>query len=289
MVLAGALSWTIGGRLAVVYDVERQARLGAEQTTKELKATAEARDRTMMELEEAMRAREDFLSAVAHDLKNSLTSVQGFAQLLVRALSRLEMQDRERVVEHADLINIEAKRMVEQLDQLMAAARGTGAHQYRAETSPTDLMHTITRVAATVSDTEEHLVQVESDVNELEGLWDESGMDRVFRNVLSNAVKYSREGGQILMTVKKDTSSELNWAIMRIVDHGLGIPDEDLPMVFNRFYRGRNVADITSGSGLGLATCREIVEAHGGTIEVDSKEGTETKVIRPAPEAVTHK
>ncbi len=96
------------------------------------------------------------------------------------------------------------------------------------------------------------------------------------------------------MTVKKDTSSGLNWAIIRIVDHGLGIPDEDLPRVFNRFCRGRNVADITSGSGLGLATCREIVEAHGGTIEVDSKEGTGPKVsirlpIRPAPEAVTHK
>ncbi len=53
MVLAGALSWTIGGRLAVVYDLERQARLGAEQTTRELRATAEARERTMMELEEA--------------------------------------------------------------------------------------------------------------------------------------------------------------------------------------------------------------------------------------------
>jgi len=95
-------------------------------------------------------------------------------------------------------------------------------------------------------------------------------VERVLGNLVSNALAYSPRGGAVTVTVDRERDE---WAILQVSDHGLGIPATDLPHIFERFHRGGNVAGRIAGSGIGLAAVRQIVEQHGGTITVESREG----------------
>jgi signal transduction histidine kinase len=97
-------------------------------------------------------------------------------------------------------------------------------------------------------------------------------------NLLANAIKYSPSGGDVLISV----DVEDRWAVLAVRDDGMGIPASDLPHVFERFHRGSNVARL-SGTGLGLAGAKDIVEQHGGTISVMSTEGRGTTVVVRLP------
>jgi signal transduction histidine kinase len=99
-------------------------------------------------------------------------------------------------------------------------------------------------------------------------LADPSRVHLVLGNLLSNAVKYTPAGGKVTVTA----AAEGPWVAFRVSDTGSGIPAADLPKVFERFYRGAREND-GGGAGLGLAIAREVVEAHGGRIAVESAEG----------------
>src|SRR5205085_140437 len=116
-----------------------------------------------------------------------------------------------------------------------------------------------------------HSIHVEATVSALVGLWDGARLERVLLNLFANAVKYSPDGGAISLTV----SREDHWAVVTVRDQGLGIPAADLPHIFERFHRAGNVGRI-SGTGIGLAEARQIVEQHGGTVTVASQEGCGT-------------
>jgi signal transduction histidine kinase len=98
-------------------------------------------------------------------------------------------------------------------------------------------------------------------------------LERVLENLLSNAIKYSPEGGSITVAIA-DEEIGGPWAVLTVRDQGLGIPAADLPRVFERFQRARNVEGRIGGTGIGLASARQIVEQHGGTIAAESAEGT---------------
>lgn len=95
-------------------------------------------------------------------------------------------------------------------------------------------------------------------------------------NLLSNAVKYSPAGGLVTVTLLEDSAGPGGRVLLRVEDTGLGIPQEDLPRIFERFHRGGNVAESIEGSGVGLASTLRLVELHGGTIDVRSEEGLGT-------------
>ena len=101
------------------------------------------------------------------------------------------------------------------------------------------------------------------------GLWDGRRLERAFSNLLANAVKYSPDGGRI--DVEMEIVAE---SLVQIVvrDEGVGIPSDELPRVFDRFFRASNVQTLP-GSGLGLSGVRYIVEGHGGTVTVSSEAG----------------
>nr|MBA2304685.1 ATP-binding protein [Acidobacteriota bacterium] len=94
-------------------------------------------------------------------------------------------------------------------------------------------------------------------------------LQQVVFNLGENAVKYSRPGGRIVISLARDGAQ----AVLTVSDSGVGIADEDLPHVFERFYRARRVTQSADGTGLGLAIVRRIVEAHGGRIAVQSRPG----------------
>jgi two-component system sensor histidine kinase VicK len=96
-------------------------------------------------------------------------------------------------------------------------------------------------------------------------MWDAARLDQVIQNLLTNAVKYSPEGGTIVLHLE----AEAKGAIVSVSDQGLGIPREDLPRLFERFYRVEGTRTL-EGSGLGLYICHGIVAAHGGRLWADS-------------------
>src|SRR5207247_1696490 len=147
---------------------------------------------------------------------------------------------------------------------------------------PTDLAALIQRVAvAHQQATERHTIQIQSTLSELQVSCDPARVERLLSNLLSNAVKYSPEGGAITVALSREDDAAGAWAVLQVRDRGLGIPVEDLPYVFERFYRGRNVAYTVQGTGLGLASARQIVEQHGGGVAATrNPDGGTTVTVR---------
>jgi len=107
-------------------------------------------------------------------------------------------------------------------------------------------------------------------------LADRVQIERLFSNLLSNAIKYTPANGTVQVRVRRDEKQ--NWARIEIEDTGVGIPAENLPHIFDRFYRVRNAeTNLIQGLGLGLSFVAWIVKAHGGLVEVTSAVGAGTK------------
>jgi signal transduction histidine kinase len=113
---------------------------------------------------------------------------------------------------------------------------------------------------------------------EIVGDWDDIRLQRVFSNLIDNAIKYSPKGGEIAVSLGRITQDAAALASVAVADNGIGIPEVDLPHIFERFYRAGNVAPNMHGTGIGLAGVKQIVEQHGGSIEVKSEEGIGTTV-----------
>jgi signal transduction histidine kinase len=102
---------------------------------------------------------------------------------------------------------------------------------------------------------------------------DATRLERVLGNLLSNAVKYSPGGGDIRVRVAREVQAEREWAVLSVRDEGLGIPEHDLPHIFEWFRRAQNYSGRISGAGIGLASANQIVKQHDGAIDVSSAEG----------------
>ena len=117
-----------------------------------------------------------------------------------------------------------------------------------------------------------HIIDLDSAEGTLEIVGDEHRLERVIRNMLDNAIKFSPAGGDVIARVYRERRKTRDWAVISIEDHGLGIPAGDLNHVFEHFRRGANVAGRIHGSGIGLTGAQQIVEQHGGQIAVWSIE-----------------
>ncbi|MDI7275668.1 MAG: PAS domain S-box protein, partial [Anaerolineae bacterium] len=229
-----------------------------------LGAVLAARDITpLIELQEQ---REDLLRAVSHDLRNPLTAVLGPAQLLERRLDRPGLE-RER--QSAETIVAAARRMDTMIQDLVDAARSeTGRIELHRQpvnvrTFALDLKQ---RLAPTLEtsridiETPRELPPVSADPGRLE---------RIFTNLWSNALKYSAPGTRVTV----DGRQEDGWVVTTVSDRGPGIPPEDLPRLFQRYFRTVAGRERREGVGLGLYITRRLVEAHGGRIWVESELG----------------
>jgi signal transduction histidine kinase len=219
------------------------------------------------------RVQEEFLSALAHDLKNPLTTVRGQIQLLHRRINRGEPPDAERLETALDSIDNATTRMMNLLEELADVMRLRAGQEIDLHRALTDLVAVTRRVSdehARIS--ERHQIRVLADVAELIGFWDGARLERVLGNLLGNAIKYSPEGGEITVRLMRQETAAGPVAVLSVEDRGVGIPPRDLDLVFERFRRAGNVENI-AGSGIGLAGAKRIVELHHGTIGVTSVEG----------------
>jgi signal transduction histidine kinase len=164
------------------------------------------------------------------------------------------------------------------IDDLLDSARLHAGRPLELKRAPMDLVALAWQAAAEHQrTTEHHRLRVETNEPKLIGVWDPTRLRRVLDNLLSNAIKYSPNGGEVVLRVRVEEDFAAGGAaVLAVQDRGLGIPASDLPHVFERFRRAGNVVGRFGGTGIGLAGACQIVQEHGGTIEVDSEEGRGT-------------
>ncbi|HEX2922912.1 MAG TPA: GAF domain-containing protein [Chloroflexota bacterium] len=216
---------------------------------------------------EAEQLKDEFISLVSHELRTPLTSIKGAARTILRHYNTLDPETRGELIRDIDEESDRLYRLVENLLDFSRAEAGV----LRLATEPVHLPKLLERVVGEASSrsTGYHFVlHLPADLPPAEA--DPMRVEQVLRNLLDNAIKYSPNGGEI----RVDAAVENGMLRVSIKDQGVGVPQEDRERVFGRFERGGGSdSSRPHGVGLGLAICRRLVEAHGGTIWVDSGYG----------------
>jgi signal transduction histidine kinase len=227
------------------------------------------------------RQKDEFLAAISHDLKTPATIIKGNAHLLQRALARGDREGSAELSEGLEVIDESTAQLVRLVDELLDLTRVRMGHGLELDYGPADLIKIVRRLAAEYQKiSPRHTIRLESDLGRVLGDWDEARIERIVANLISNAVKYSPKGGEILIRVSEDERDHQEWAILVVRDHGIGIPAAELERIFEPYYRASNIAGTVSGSGIGLAGTRHIVEQHGGEISVFSEPGETIFTVR---------
>jgi signal transduction histidine kinase len=243
----------------------------------EVQELAETFNEMARRIQASQQAQRDLVANVAHDLRTPLTSIQGFAQALVDGTAATpEAQARA-----ARAIHEESQRMQRMTNLLLDLARfEAGAITLRRE--PVDLAALARkRVAHFAPQAQDAGVTLTAQVTTpTTTVGDAARLEQAVDNLLGNALAHTGEGGRVLVHV----DAEPAWALLAVSDTGVGIPSEDLPRIFERFYRG-DKARRGTGTGLGLAIVREIARAHDGTVQAESVVGVGSKFTLRLPRA----
>jgi signal transduction histidine kinase len=227
----------------------------------ELQAQAGERDRLD-------RMKDEFVLTASHELRSPLTSVQGFAELLMLERERLSPKQ----VETVEIILDNTRHLVRLLNDLLDLARSdAGRLTIRpAPTDPAALVEDAVRTIRGQTEASDQMLVAEIEPALPELIVDPDRIRQVLVNLLANAHEYSPEGASIRVEVKR-VGADVE---IRVRDDGPGIPPEQLEHIFERFTRGdAGLTQRVGGTGLGLAISKSLVELHGGTIGADSTPG----------------
>ncbi|MGH7402798.1 MAG: ATP-binding protein [Candidatus Rokuibacteriota bacterium] len=211
----------------------------------------------------------DFVNTVSHDLKSPIMAIAMTAELLLKGMPAPGGERAYR--ERCERILRSAKNMTDLVADLLDLGKIEAGLEGAGE--PVDLVPLVAEVVkalAAPAEAERIEVVVETPpAATVRGV--RARLSQVLTNLIGNAVKYTREGGRVLVTLEAVADGPIR---IRVSDNGIGIPARDLPHVFDKFYRVKNGATAgIPGTGLGLAITRSIVEAHAGRIGVESTEG----------------
>jgi signal transduction histidine kinase len=244
--------------LALARELARRVAVGVENA------------RLYYEVRQSVRTRDDFLSAVAHELKTPLTVISGTAQLLRR---RMQGDELMASTPSLDRIMSAVSRMTAFIEELLELVRRQADPTLELHRAPTDLTELVRGVVSELTELSRgQVVDVETD-GDVIGEWDAVRLERAITNVLGNAFKYNSASGRVLIRIGIEETPQGRVALCAVTDEGIGIPETDRARIFDRFARGANVAGQITGSGVGLTIVRQIVEQHGGTISVTSTVG----------------
>ena len=243
----------LGGLVAVVHDTTKQVKLDD--------------------------MRKEFVANVSHELKTPLTSIKTYSETLLDDEMPLDNEDTKK---YLNVILTESNRMSRLISDLLQLT----TFDYK-KTSWNKLYFDLTELSKQIC--EKHKIQAEIKNQKLECnvtstvpmvYADRDGIEQVITNIITNAIKYTPENGNINVYV----GCVHDDAYIKVRDDGIGIPEEDLPRVFERFYRvDKARSREMGGTGLGLAIAKEIIEANGGSIDIKSEVGKGTEVIIKVP------
>ena len=223
--------------------------------------------------------RKEFVANVSHEIRTPLTTIKGYAETLLEGA----LDDREIATDFLNVINSEADRMTLLAKDLLELSSFDNKQMNLnfEEVNLVELVSLCIRQTIVAARQKGQAIDFDGQNEVFMIHADPDRINQVITNILSNAVKYSPENTNISVTARHNGGMYE----VEITDQGFGIPEEDLPHIFERFYRvdkGRSRA--LGGTGLGLAIVKEIVEAHGGKMSVTSEvgKGTTMKVVLPA-------
>jgi len=220
---------------------------------------AEKFEQRRQQVEKLSKAKADFMNDVMHETKSPLTSIIGYADILLRGnFGEIKKEQ----LGPMGIIQRQSKRILNMVDNLLDIAR-LESGKTKIEKKPTSLNETVEHVAEEMkpqldSAKLELIPELISDLPEI--LFDESKISEVITNLLSNAIKFSNKGDKIYISTQ--TSDHKIQVSVR--DEGLGIDPDDLPHIFEKFHRATKEAAQVRGTGLGLALSQTIVNMHGG-------------------------
>lgn len=253
-VLLSAASFTPDGQRGVtlVLDITERRRAEAEL------------QRLYEEAQEAVRQREEVVGVVSHDLRNPLSTIAMASALL---LDPSVPEDRK--ANQATVIRRAVEQMMRLIQDLLDVSR-MGASRFSVHPRQEDaasLVRTAAQLAANSADARGLVLEVGAPAALPAVHADRQRILQVFDNLLANAFEFTPRGGRVVIGARATTGA----VVFSVSDTGPGIPHDEQPHVFDRFWQGRRRAG--SGAGLGLTICKGIVEAHGGSIEVASEPG----------------
>jgi two-component system, OmpR family, phosphate regulon sensor histidine kinase PhoR len=239
----------------------------------------EAENRLVSELRAVDQAKSDFLATVSHELRTPLTSIAGYVEMLRDLHPGPLSPAQDRMLETVDRNAARLRHLIE--DVLTLSKIEAGA--FKTVMQPVDLAEIVAAAVAALQPAAAAkglALDCDCPGPRLVVSGDPGQLDRLLMNLLSNAVKFTPEGGRIQVGAGADGAL----AVLTVADSGIGIPERDQKELFTRFFRASNAIERSiPGTGLGLAIVRTIVDNHGGTLTVTSREGTGTTVSARLP------
>ena len=229
------------------------------------------------EAERAVQVRDELLAIVSHDLKNPLAAIKGNTQLIRKRVSNLDgpTPEKEKALVPVSRVDEATTRMSVLINDLLDFGRLQAGQSLTLQRRPTDLVALARSVASGFRQTSRrHKIEVVTTLSRLMGMWDNMRLEQVLDNLVSNAIKYSPDGGAVRLDVGREVAEDgTTWAVLSVSDNGIGISQEDIPHIFEWFRRAQNTSGRISGAGIGLASANYIVDQHGGKITVASEQG----------------
>lgn len=244
--------------LLALHDITQQKEFAVERA--QLLAQEHS---ARLEAEASNRTKDEFLSVLSHELRNPLHAILGWSQLLQE-----EKLDPAQINRAIDLIRRSAKAQSQMIEEILDISRITTG-KLRLNNRPIDLAYVIEAALEVVQlSAKAKNIQIESQLEPgIQVLGDADRLQQVMWNLLSNAIKFTPDGGCVNVKLKK-TDSQVQ---IRVSDTGIGIPNDFLPYVFERFRQADSSKTRTNqGLGLGLSLVRHLVELHGGTVQAES-------------------
>lgn len=216
----------------------------------------------------------DFVSNASHELKTPITAISGFSETLLAGAK----DDPATLEQFLKIIDEESKRLIDLIEDVLSISRLNGDYGVKAPTEDIELASWIEHELATIQVVaNQRNVELRNEVApELHVNTQSKALAQVVKNLVGNAIKYGHEGGYV--SVSAEALSD-GWRLI-IQDNGIGIPTEQQPRVFERFYRGdpSRTRQIASGTGLGLAIVKELVEKMNGQLFLKSQVGVGTTI-----------
>lgn len=224
--------------------------------------------RDMTEERRLDKLREDFIANVSHELRTPISMMQGYSEAIVDDIAASEEEKRE----IAQIIHEESLRMGRLVNELLDLARMQAGHitLNKEQTALEPFLQRVTNKFGGLAKEKNIFLSAQMDDAETMVYVDEDRLEQVLTNLIDNALRHTPESGSV--SVIHEAKEEVH--LIQVKDSGSGIPEEDLPFVFERFYKADKARTRgRAGTGLGLSIAKNIVQAHGGTIKVQSRLG----------------